>query len=610
MKRIGRILIAIMLVVPMLFGISFFANDFSLNAPQTAQNGGGGANSLDSPKTGNNSDFESDKNAKDTQVWAEPIIKTYQDYFVDFFNLPTEIYSVQDGVTTIDYAKIGNARNGNDFLLKYNGTTFCTITQDDLSGKGTLSEPYVIKNLKGYLYLFNGSICRISLTNKYVELDCDIFLNDEKFDKDGNVIGGDGIVYCLRQGLSDYTREMFFDGKGHTISGMFYDKETADYVGMFGYQKQNLIENLTVANYFLRGKDTVATFGYSCVSVKNVTTLNGFIYGNSLCSGIVSTSREIVDTKNYCDVFAYDRVAGGFLASWASTSYTRLENCENYGHVETPHYCAGIVATPSAHMEIIRCKNFGTIKGGTCVAGIVSADYYIGAKKISYCENYGDLHFSGQACGGIIGWITQKTEVSNCRQYGRLFEEGNAWYNGSIVGQVSQGGDAIVKDCVVEYYGEVNAVIVGRIIDSKIEISNISITKHNLRDTTIELFTDITNSSCLLSKVEVIAKSDNKVPFYACHYYGGENELVLENIFVNIDNVTNTNITNKTSESAKVKIKSLIINNQFYGSDFSGYYVDWKTGKVGVKAVSGKGFYQGKVTTQWLLNNGYQQGVI
>ena len=40
-------------------------------------------------------------------------------------------------------------------------------------------------------------------------------------------------------------------------------------------------------------------------------------------------------------------------------------------------------------------------------------------------------------------------------------------------------------------------------------------------------------------------------------------------------------------------------------SDFSGYYCDWKTGKLGLKAMSGKGFFQQSVTEEMIVNKGF-----
>ena len=57
-------------------------------------------------------------------------------------------------------------------------------------------------------------------------------------------------------------------------------------------------------------------------------------------------------------------------------------------------------------------------------------------------------------------------------------------------------------------------------------------------------------------------------------------------------------------------VKNNPSRNFYYGSDFSGFYCDFKTGKIGLKALSGKGFYQGKVTKESLIEKGFVERVI
>ena len=51
--------------------------------------------------------------------------------------------------------------------------------------------------------------------------------------------------------------------------------------------------------------------------------------------------------------------------------------------------------------------------------------------------------------------------------------------------------------------------------------------------------------------------------------------------------------------------KKNFITDYYFGSDFSGFNIDFKTGKLGLKAFSGKGFYQGRVTEKYLEDNGF-----
>ena len=49
---------------------------------------------------------------------------------------------------------------------------------------------------------------------------------------------------------------------------------------------------------------------------------------------------------------------------------------------------------------------------------------------------------------------------------------------------------------------------------------------------------------------------------------------------------------------------------EYCGTDFSDFFVDFKTGKIDLKTFVGKGFYQGKVTEEWLLDRGYTKKTI
>ena len=48
----------------------------------------------------------------------------------------------------------------------------------------------------------------------------------------------------------------------------------------------------------------------------------------------------------------------------------------------------------------------------------------------------------------------------------------------------------------------------------------------------------------------------------------------------------------------------------YYGSDFSGFYVDYKTGEIGLKVFSSRGLFQGGVDEQVLYNKGFVKYII
>ena len=90
MKKLGKILAIILLIAPMVFGVMFLSPNLAYNSTQTAQNGGGGANLLDSPKNAGNSDLDDpDLDKEEPQEYAITY-KTYEDYFIDF-QIPTKL---------------------------------------------------------------------------------------------------------------------------------------------------------------------------------------------------------------------------------------------------------------------------------------------------------------------------------------------------------------------------------------------------------------------------------------------------------------------------------------------------------------------------------------
>ena len=64
----------------------------------------------------------------------------------------------------------------------------------------------------------------------------------------------------------------YFDGCGHTISGIRIYKPNNDYQGLFGYYSASAIRNLTLSNCRITGRNHVGAFaGYSSGSIENCT---------------------------------------------------------------------------------------------------------------------------------------------------------------------------------------------------------------------------------------------------------------------------------------------------------------------------------------------------
>ena len=90
----------------------------------------------------------------------------------------------------------------------------------------------------------------------------------------------------------------------------------------------------------------------------------------------------------------------------------------------------------------------------------------------------------------------------------------------------------------------------------------------------------------------------------------GSSKAYFENVYIEANkSATSNQIYVTKSAKAEVNCVSVIFNNldkkTYYGSDFSGVYTDWKTGKIGLKALSGKGFFQDEVSEELLARKGF-----
>ena len=123
---------------------------------------------------------------------------------------------------SVDYSQITRKKINTDTQLLYGDSVFDTITKEDCTGSGTKSDPYVVHSTKVFLYLQGNGISGLNIDNKYFELACDVVLNDESYDDNGNPISGDGVVYKWEP--INYGRNAFFDGKNHSIKGLYLNR--------------------------------------------------------------------------------------------------------------------------------------------------------------------------------------------------------------------------------------------------------------------------------------------------------------------------------------------------------------------------------------------------
>ena len=554
--------------------------------------GGGGGNLLNSPEIGENSDFEGVEDPKQDSgntTWTEPTFKTYDDYFTDL-NITAE-----------------------------------TITEQDLTGKGSASDPYVVHSTRGFLWLTGYEYSRIVAVAVYIELDCDIILNDETFDKNGTPSGGDGVIYSWYAFSTRFSHNYVYCNN-FGIYGCYFNQEEQDCFAFFG-KNSYVITDLSFSNFYVSvGSGEIFLLskwinGQKAIMMENIVVKNGVLIGKEVFW--TSTTTNVIDCVNYADMRATSSCApfGNQLTNG------NVIGCVNYGDIYLANGWAagGIVAGAHGKSQIINCKNFGDIVcGQRHIGGIVGISYAnAGHTIISNCENYGNITDTyNSVCGGIIGTAESKIDIINCKNYGKI-KVTQSYGIGAMVGiAYAYVFDTEISIVGCYSYSEEKIYYIGQCIQQ-------CFLKINIYDTQIEY--DIKGEGLKnimfphnrysipfefnMKNVKLKINQQQKSSFMLLSDIGNANnnrKIILRDILLE------SNVATTKQEYIQaydfVDAERIVVcageNKYFYGDNFSNFYVDWKSGKIGLKSMSGKGFYQGRVSEEWMIEKGFTKKAI
>ena len=203
-----------------------------------------------------------------------------------------------------------------------------------------------------------------------------------------------------------------FDGQKHTISGLYFNDNTADNVGLFGY---------------IGG---VMNNGYiPCGSIKNVSIADSYFCGKDYVGGICgkSETNPINNCSNSGTVIGHCYVGG----VCGVNKYGLVIDCSNSGMVNGDsqvggmcggnYYDSGTIQTHNLESGVIRnCSNTGEISGNGDVGGVCGNN----AAKLEGCSNSGAISGSNANIGGVCGQSSHSGkiagEIYNCHNTGNV----------------------------------------------------------------------------------------------------------------------------------------------------------------------------------------------
>ncbi len=562
---------------------------------------------------------------------------------------------------------------------------------NEIEGRGIETNPYRVKTQEEFVFLVTQEKWFV-----YVSIECDVTINEETFDKDGNVSGGDGIVYQFEPIINWHGGVI--KGNENTINGLYY-KDITQGFKLFPNTYVDVYD-LNVENFFVEANTvTLISNGYLS-NVGNCHTKNGYIicYNNS--SGISGSAINATNCSNGATIIQKGNSApslGGVL-NVIDSKAGKYENLVNYGDIiaESGTYVGGICSNSYSNGIVKNCKNYGdiTITTSGVQRGIAGISGCCQGAIFIDCENYGEISKSSStwACAGIYsyGATWSPIQMKNCRNFGKIvggfglvgsasdLHMNNCENYGTIIngcgflGNISAGsmvnctnyGDAIltvsqnwgvfasgvsknllVKNC--KSYGDVidngrskrKQIIGSKEKETTIHFENIFIDMA-FDDTSEFYFAYYTlNCSFFIDRADIKLKGNSKICFtetcYDVHYaYFNDISLTIDarDAYFFIGNsipsveMTNCVVSGKNLSFTKVNlvkekpkyIDGIVLNStykgetqRFYiGSNFSSFTNNFRTGKIGIRGLSGQSLYQGKVTEALLISRGYEKKVI
>ena len=208
----------------------------------------------------------------------------------------------------------------------------------------------------------------------------DITVNTDVLDGNGELAKDDSELIRWTP-IGKYTSYQFFggtfDGRNHTISGLYFNDDTAKCVGLFGYLNCN-------AN----GKCTIS----------NIGVIDSYFNGADCVGGV---------------------------CGWTNGLNTSIINCYNAGNVNGTDNVGGICGDSGNGTGIVACYNSGNVSGNASVGGVCGSI----TTPLTKCYNTGKV--SGKMnVGGVCGFNSMAT-IGKCYNTGKVSGER---YVGGICG--------------------------------------------------------------------------------------------------------------------------------------------------------------------------------
>jgi hypothetical protein len=218
---------------------------------------------------------------------------------------------------------------------------------------------------------------------------------------------------CGESGSYNFTGS--YDGNGYKISGLYVNRQSSDYIGLFGKCFNSAeLSDINLTDAVVKGKNyTGSLAGYIEDSVK-VTNCgsDGDISGNNSTGGLIGSAQ----TSTVTDCNSFGNVSGsqnaGGLIGYADAN--TLTGCYSTSDVEvTGTGGAGGLAGYCYGSSIADCYADGSVSGAENIGGLFG--FYFGNPSTENCYSKGLVTSAGTWVGGFGGYDNgTNTLVTSC----------------------------------------------------------------------------------------------------------------------------------------------------------------------------------------------------
>jgi hypothetical protein len=200
-----------------------------------------------------------------------------------------------------------------------------------------------------------------------------------------------------------------FNGNNKTISGLWLNRSSQNFVGLFGYVTRN----------------------ESRIFDLNLVLAEKGVFGMLHCGGLVGELHNAsVENCSMKGIVKASMVNCGGLVGYASLA--RFENCFVEGNVNSRSGVGGFIGMYGDDISFENCFSTAGVVGSTKVGGF-AGDHNYGSGTFTNCFAMGKVE-GGSSVGGFAG-VSQNSEFTNC--YTTSSVEGEE----SVGGFIGEAGD-------------------------------------------------------------------------------------------------------------------------------------------------------------------------